>query len=219
MLYLRALLTPRNLALLAALALAGLAGLWLLRTTGAVLNPEGIRAALAGLGPWGPVALVAALAAVLVVPVVPATVLQIGAGLAFGPPLGLLYVLAADVLGASVGFWLSRRWGRGLLERRLSPETRERLTGLAGRMSWRGVMLLRLLPGPAYPLVSLAAGYSPISFWSYTLASLAGVLPSLALLVLAGDLVTSSPLLAFAIVAALVGGLALAARLMRAPSA
>jgi uncharacterized membrane protein YdjX (TVP38/TMEM64 family) len=209
----RALLTPRRLLLLAALALAAALGLWLLRASGAVLNPEAIRGELARLGAWGPAALVVALAAVLVAPVVPATVLQLAAGLAFGPALGLLYVLLADLLGASAGFWLARRWGRTLLERRLSPELRARVARLAGRMSWRGVMLLRLLPGPAYPLVSFAAGYSPLSFRAYTLASLAGVLPSLALLALAGDMATRSPLLAFAIVAALLGGLALAARL------
>jgi uncharacterized membrane protein YdjX (TVP38/TMEM64 family) len=215
--HLRAQLTPRRLLLLAALLLAAVAGLWLLRASGAALSPETIRALLAELGPWGPALLIVALAAVLVVPAVPATVLQIGAGLAFGPLLGLLYIVAADLLGATAGFWIARRWGRSLLERRLAPETQARLQRLAGRMSWRSVMLLRLLPGPAYPLVSLAAGYSALGFWSYTLASLAGVLPALALLVLAGDLVTRSPLLAFALVAALLGSLALAARLVRAP--
>lgn len=215
---LRSLLTARRVALLAALALCAAGAAWLLRASGAAVSPESIRAALAGLGPWGPAALVAALAAVLVAPVIPATVLQVGAGLAFGPQLGLLYIALADLLGASIGFWLARRWGHALLDPRLASETQAQLARLAGRMSWQTVMLLRLLPGPAYPLVSFAAGYSPLAFRTYTLASLAGALPSLALLALAGDLVTRSPLLAFALVAALVGGLALAARLI-APGA
>jgi uncharacterized membrane protein YdjX (TVP38/TMEM64 family) len=213
----RAFFTTRRLLLLAALAASGIAALYLARSAGASLTPESIRAQLAALGPWGPAALILALAAVLVAPAIPATVLQLAAGLAFGPLPGLIYITIADFLGASVGFWLARRWGRALLDRRLSAETRARLERLSGRMSWRTVMLLRLLPGPAYPLVSFAAGYSPISFVRYTLASLGGALPALALLALAGDLVTSSPLLALAIVVALVGGLALAARLLRAP--
>jgi uncharacterized membrane protein YdjX (TVP38/TMEM64 family) len=209
------LLIPRRIVLLVALVLLAGAALLALRTSGAALTPEGVRAALADLGPLGPLALMLALAAALVVPVIPATLFQVGAGLAFGPPLGLLYVVLADVLGASVGFWLARRWGRSLLDRRLDPQARAQLNRLAGHMSWRSVMLLRLLPGPAYPLVSFAAGYSPISFRIYTIASLAGVLPALALLVLAGDLVTRSPLLAFALVAVLVGGLALIGRFVR----
>lgn len=210
-----ALITPRRVLLALLLLILAAAGLWLLRTTGAAFSPAAIREALVPLGGWGPVALIVLLACVLVVPVIPATVLQIGAGLAFGPPLGLLYVLLADVLGASAGFWLARRWGHSVLDKRLSPATQATLERLTKRMTWRGVLLLRLLPGPAYPLVSLAAGYSPLTFVPYTLASFAGVLPSLALLVLAGDLVTTSPLLAFGLVVLLVAGLALAGRLLK----
>jgi uncharacterized membrane protein YdjX (TVP38/TMEM64 family) len=208
---LRSIATPRRIGLLLGLAALGLALLLLLRSTGAALSPAGVRELLAGLGPWGPAALIAALALLLVVPILPATILQIGAGLAFGPPLGLVYVLIADVLGATAGFWLARA-GRPWLERRLSAEQREQLGRLARRVTWRSMLLLRLLPGPAYPLVSFAAGYAPISFAAYTISSFLGVLPSLALLVLAGDLVTSSPLLAFGLVALLAGGLALAGR-------
>ena len=48
-----------------------------------------IRQQLHQLGAWGPLALILALAALLVIPVVPATLLQVGAGLAFGPQAGL----------------------------------------------------------------------------------------------------------------------------------
>ncbi|MDZ4718550.1 MAG: VTT domain-containing protein [Roseiflexaceae bacterium] len=207
-------LTPKRMLILATLILVVGGGLLLLRSAGASLDPASVRLFLNSLGPWGPIVLVLALAAVLVLPAIPATVLQIGAGLAFGPPLGLVYVLVADALGASIGFWLARR-GRSLIERRLSEENRATLARLSQRISWRSMLLLRLLPGPAYPLVSFAAGYSPIGFLPYTLSSLLGVLPSLALLVLAGDLVTNSPFLAFGLVVLLVGGLAFAGRLIQ----
>lgn len=213
---LRQLLTLRRLALAAGLILAVAAMLWLVRTTGVALNPTVIRTTLAALGPWGPITLIGALAAILVVPVVPATVLQIGAGLAFGPALGLVYVLAGDVLGASVGFGLARCWGRKTIYQRLGTKTSATLDRLIGRISWRTVMLLRILPGPAYPLVSFAAGLSQIGFWRYLVASFLGVLPALALLVLAGDLVTTSPLLAFGLVVLLVGSLAIVGRLLEA---
>ncbi|GAB4181739.1 MAG: hypothetical protein Fur005_44310 [Roseiflexaceae bacterium] len=208
---LQTLLTWRRLLMLLILGLVGIALLMILRATGAALSPAGVREALASLGPWGPLALIIALAALLVIPIVPATILQIAAGLAFGPPLGLVYVLIADLLGATIGFWLARR-GRSLIEQRISDETRATLEKLSRRVTWRSMLLLRLLPGPAYPIVSFAAGYSPISFTAYTLSSLLGVLPSLALLVLAGDLVTSSPLLAFGVVLLLAVALAVAGR-------
>lgn len=206
--------TFRQLLLVAGALLVVLAVGLLLRSGAAALSLSRLRVALAQLGPWGPVTLIAALASVLVVPVIPATVLQIGAGLAFGPSLGLVYVLVADLLGAAIGFGLARWWMERLLQRFFRRSTGGKILSLARRMNWRTVMLLRLLPGPAYPLVSFAAGLSSLGTWSYLLASFAGVLPSLALLVLAGDLVTRSPMLAFALVAVLVGSLALLGRLI-----
>lgn len=211
----RSVISLRSLLLGIVLLVAALVGLWYLRAQGANLTPERMREILDGLGVWGPLALILALAFLLVIPVLPATLLQIGAGLAFGPVPGLVYTMIADGLGASIGFWIARRWGSDLIQARISAQQRTTLARLAQRVTWRSMLLLRLLPGPAYPLVSFAAGYSSISFRSYLLSSLTGVLPSLALLTLAGDLVTSSPLLAFGIVAALLGGLALAGRLFK----
>jgi len=60
-----------------------------------------------------------------------------------------------------------------------------------------------------------AAGAAPLRFGAFTVSSLLGVLPGLLLLVIAGDLALRSPLLAFAVTAALVGSLAVAGRLLR----
>jgi uncharacterized membrane protein YdjX (TVP38/TMEM64 family) len=205
-------LSARRLTSVALVILLVGAVLWLFRASSELLNPSIIRTTIVALGPLGPLALIGALALLLVAPVAPASVLQIGAGLAFGPLVGFLYTLIADAIGASIGFWLARRWGHALLDPRLSPEMRAQIERLSQRMTWRSVMILRLLPGPAYPLVSFAAGYSQLEFGAYTLASLAGVAPALALLAFAGDLVTHSPLLAFGLVALLVSSLAIVGR-------
>ena len=213
----RSYLSPRRVLFGAALILVAAVALLVLRATGSALTPAVIRAFLASLGIAGPLALIAGLGGVLVVPIIPASVLQIGAGLAYGPWLGLLYATVADILGASIGFWLGRG-GRSWLERRLAPDNHARLVALTRRMNWHTVVLLRLIPGPAYPLVSLAAGHSRLSYLAYISASLTGVFPALVLLVLAGDLVESSPLLAVVLVILVVGSLALAGRLIGAGS-
>ena len=211
----------RRVLLLAAGGLAALGGLLLLRAVGDSLSPAAVRDALgrvearAGGFPVAPFVLVAVLAAVLVVPIIPASILQIGSGLAFGPLWGLIYALLADMLGAAAGFFLARRWGPRTLRRWLKPATIEGVERLARRLDWKGVILLRLLPGPAYPLVSFAAGLAPLSPARYLLASFGGVLPSIMLLVVAGDVATASPVLAAVIVVALVGSLVLAGRLLR----
>ncbi len=211
-------------ALFVAAALLFACGLVWLRLSRVDLRPEGVRDLLAGVQaragglPAAQAALVLLLALVLVVPAIPATIFQVGSGLAFGPVWGLVYALLADVLGATAGFALARRWGPRLLVRWLQPRTVEQIGRLANRLTWKGVVLLRLLPGPAYPLVSFAAGLSRLSFRRYLAASFAGVLPSLALLALAGDVAASSPLVALAIVLALVASLTIAGSMLRRPS-
>jgi uncharacterized membrane protein YdjX (TVP38/TMEM64 family) len=183
-----------------ALALGGLA----IYRYGAALRPEAVRDTLLRLGPWGPLAQIVVLGGVLTVPVVPATIFQIAGGWAFGKTLGFVYTMIGDALGASLGFWVARRWGDRVLRRWLSDDSYAQVQRLAGRMTWRAVMVLRLLPGPAYTLVSLAAGVSPLRFWPYIIGSVLGVAPWIALLVLAGDVARSNPLIAVGIVAGIV---------------
>ena len=105
---LRSFLTLR--VILAGIALVAVF-LVLARMTSTYITPTVIRATLAQFGVWAFVAFIAALAGVLIVPIIPASLFQISAGLFFGPFLGLVFVVAADILGASIGFWLARYWG------------------------------------------------------------------------------------------------------------
>ena len=171
---------------------------------GAALRPEAVRDTLLRLGPLGPLAQIALLGGVLTVPVIPATIFQIAGGWAFGKWLGFVYTMLGDALGAALGFVIARRWGERVLRRWLSPSSLAQVQRLAGRMNWRTVMVLRLLPGPAYTLVSLAAGISPLGFGPYLLGSVVGVAPWIALLVLAGDLGRTNPLIGVGIVAIIV---------------
>ena len=196
-------------AVLGTVVLAAAAGLYL---WGSRISPEAVRDALLQLGPLGPLVHILILGLVLTVPLVPATIFQVAGGWAFGPWLGFVYTMIGDALGAALGFWIARMWGDAVLRRWLSPASQYRVLSLAGRMSVRAVIVLRLLPGPAYTLVSLAAGLSPLSFRPYLLASLVGVAPWIVLLTLAGDVGRSNPWLGVGVVVAI---LVLAAALGR----
>ncbi len=209
----RSLMTRRTLAAGTAILVFALLAIAVFRMTNTSLTPNSVRSALGQLGVWGPLALIVALAGILVVPVAPASAFQVAAGLAFGPFLGLSCVVLADIAGASIGFWLARHWGKFLLGRYLSPATQARVADLASRLSWQGVILLRLLPGPVYPVVSFAAGYSALNYVRFILASVTGVLPGLVLLVLAGDLAERSPLLTIAVILFFAASLAVVKRL------
>ena len=202
---LRTLFTPRRLIIVVVIGCIVLAGLWWLRHY-IDLTPSGIRTLIAPLGWWGAVVLSMSIAAILVVPVVPATIAQVGAGLLYGPWLGFVVVMAGDILGAMIGFVVARRWGRrNPLYQRLSEAEQAAFNQLCAQITPVRVLLLRVLPGPAYTMVSLAAGCGDIVWWRYLLASILGVTPALALLTLAGDLSTSQPLLAGFLGIAVVG--------------
>ncbi len=195
---LKTLLPRRRLLWLAVLAVVALAVLWWLRSV-VDLTPTGMRTLLAPLGGWGALIVVMGIAVILVVPVVPATVLQVGAGLVFGPWLGFGLTLLGDVIGALVGFAIARRWGHQVVRTRLSAPEQGAFDDLCVRITPTGMLLLRVLPGPAYTLVSFAAGCSSMSWWQYLLGSLLGVAPGLLVLTVAGDLSTSNPVLAVGI--------------------
>lgn len=193
---LRMLFTPRRLIILGVLACFLLAGIWWIRQF-IDLTPTGIRGIIAPLGWWGAVVLALVIAIILVVPVVPATIAQVGAGLLYGPWIGFVVVMIGDILGALIGFAVARRWGRrNPLFDRLSAPEQTAFNQLCAHITPIRVLLLRVLPGPAYTMVSLAAGCGTMPWWRYILASMLGVTPALALLTLAGDLSTTQPLFA-----------------------
>ncbi|MFN5341442.1 MAG: TVP38/TMEM64 family protein [Roseiflexaceae bacterium] len=193
---LRTLFTPRRLIGLSILATLMGAGLWWLHQY-IDLTPAGVRALIAPLGQWGAIGLTLFIAIILVVPVVPATIAQIGAGLLYGPWLGFMVVMIGDIIGAMIGFVIARRWGRhNPLFDRLSATEQAAFNTLCQQMTPIRILLLRVLPGPAYTMVSLAAGCSPMPWWRYILASILGVTPALVLLTIAGDISTTQPLVA-----------------------
>lgn len=193
--HLRTLFPLRRIAwLVMVMGICGV-GLWQLQQHIDV-SPQGIRMLVEPLGWWGVSVLGLCITVILLLPVIPATILQVGAGVIYGPWLGFGITLIADVLGALIGFMIARRWGQHVIQRRLSPNEQVSFAALCQQVSPINIIVLRILPGPAYPLVSFAAGCSGLSTQRYVASSMLGVAPALALLTLAGDLSTHQPWLA-----------------------
>jgi uncharacterized membrane protein YdjX (TVP38/TMEM64 family) len=189
------LLTPKRIIMLGGLAVVFVVFILVARQY-IELTPQGLRALLIPFGWWGGVILVGLIAAVLVVPIIPATILQVGAGVIFGPWLGFGLTLLADGIGALIGFGVARRWGKAVIRTKLSADEQVAFDALCQRITPMQMVVLRMLPGPAYTVVSFAAGCSAMEWWRYVFFSLLGVVPALAMLTIAGDLSTSNPWLA-----------------------
>ena len=116
----------------------------------------------------------------------PGGALVVGAGVLFGPWLGLLTVLLAEAVGLLLNWRLCRGLLRPKMERWLArtPKAR-RLEPLIGQPAGLKLLLLLRLALIPMNLVNAGCALGPTRLQPYALASLA-LIPRFALMVLAG---------------------------------
>ena len=172
---------------------AGLLGLflwaresgWLERLT----DQERLREMVEGLGAFGPVAIVLLLASAIIFSPIPSAPIGIAAGAAYGVAWGTALTIAGACLGAVTAFLIARflaydavrRWE--LVSRPLDWLER----GHSQNWLMAAVFLTRLAPFLSFDAISYAAGLTPLSFWRFFLATLAGVAPISFLLAYGGE--------------------------------
>jgi uncharacterized membrane protein YdjX (TVP38/TMEM64 family) len=153
---------------------------------------------VASLGAWGPIAFITGYI-VACIAFIPGVVLTLAGGAIFGW-LGVVYVLAGAVLGATAAFLIARYLARGVVERRLGRNPRfaaiDRAIGREGR---KIVTLLRLSPVFPFNLLNYALGLTHVSLSDY-LRAMIGIVPGTLVYVYAGKVLGD--------VAALAGGAA-----------
>lgn len=146
-------------------------------------------------GPWFPLAFLTAHIVVTVFPF-PRTAFTLGAGLLFGPLLGIPLAVMAATISAVIALLVVRAVGLQLNRLVRHP----RIQSLDARLRERGwptVVSMRLIPAVPFSVLNYAAGASSVRVLPYTLATLAGLLPGTAAVVILGDALTGnvSPLL------------------------
>jgi uncharacterized membrane protein YdjX (TVP38/TMEM64 family) len=146
-------------------------------------------------GPWFPLAFLAAHIVVTVFPF-PRTAFTLAAGLLFGPYLGIPLAVLASAASAVIALLLVRAAGWQL--NRLVPHPRmDSLDTRLRERGWPAVMSMRMIPAVPFSVANYAAGASAVRVLPYTLATLVGLLPGTAAVVILGDALTGnvSPML------------------------
>ena len=163
------------------------------------------------MGPWFPLAFLAAHIVVTVLPF-PRTAFTLAAGLLFGPALGVTLAVAASAASAVIALWLVRAAG-WQLSHLVRHQAVEKVDARLHDRGWIAVMALRLIPAVPFSVLNYAVGASAVRMLPYTLATLAGLFPGTAAVVILGDALTGhvSPLLFVVSVCTGVVGLALLA--------
>ena len=179
--------TMRRLRLLALAALwVGIVVLWFVHRSN---TGEGTTAAVAALidglrDNWWSIPAFILLSVARPFVLVPATLLTVGAGLVYGPVLGLVVAAAganaSAMVGHTVGATVAPGWGSGLI-----ASWGDRLR----RNSFESVLIMRLIFLP-YDLVNYGAGLLGVRRWPFLAATAIGSLPGTVSFVLLGASLT-----------------------------
>ena len=136
-----------------------------------------LRIWIDSLGAFGPLAF-AAVYAVATVAALPGSALSIVAGAIFGPVLGVITVIFAATLGASLAFLVSRYFARGSIERWLEGNEKfRRLDELTARHGDIMVAITRLVPLFPFNLLNYGFGLTRVAFRTYVIWSFICMLP------------------------------------------
>ncbi len=146
-------------------------------------------------GPWFPLAFLGAHIVATVFPF-PRTAFTLAAGLLFGPALGIPLAVVAATVSALIALLLVRAAG-WQLNRLVRHPRIDTLDARLRQRGWPTVVSMRLIPAVPFSVLNYAAGASAVRALPYTLATLVGLLPGTAAVVILGDALTGnvSPLL------------------------
>ena len=157
-------------------------GLWQIST----IDTQTLRGVFLGFGPLAPLASVALNVMQAVLAPVPATAIVYLNGAVFGVWAGALLNLVGGVVGALACFAIARTMLRPRLTHWLERTGRSsRVHGLIAQAGSGGaprrdgltILMLRLIPGVPFDLVSYGAGVSRVGWWPFLWGTTAGSAP------------------------------------------
>ncbi len=139
----------------------------------------------------------AAIYAFATVLLLPGSLFTLGAGLVWGPLLGVLVAWPAATLGAILSFVAGRTIARGAVSR--AAARRPRLAAVEEAISrdgFRIVLLLRLSPLFPFNLVNYASALTPVRLRDFAVATAVGIVPGSFLYAYLGSVLGSAAALA-----------------------
>lgn len=140
-------------------------------------SAEDIRRWVVGFGVWAPLIYVAVYT-IRPLLLFPTLLLNLSAGVLFGPWWGIVFLLMGGFGCASFCYLLGRFGGGNWLLRNFGGSLGERLTQyLVGDYSFKKMLILRTVPIFPYDPVSIIAGSVRLSFRIYAAATVLGMLP------------------------------------------
>ncbi|PZD73908.1 TVP38/TMEM64 family inner membrane protein YdjZ [Acaryochloris thomasi RCC1774] len=138
-----------------------------------------LKAKIESLGPWAPVGIFALRTISVVIPIVPSTIWAFFAGSFLDYPVAVATVVFADIVSCSLGFYLAKRYGRGLVEKLVGTRFMGKVDKLSQKHLESNFFLLAgaLMTG-AFDFVSYSAGLTTTKWKMFLPALVLGALVS-----------------------------------------
>ncbi len=141
---------------------------------------EKLRETVTAMGPWGVLALFGLQVLQIVVAFIPGEPVEILAGVMYGGVGGTAICIAGCVLASSMVFWITRRFGKPLVQKLFSQKKLDEFTFLQeSKKQDMAVFILFLLPGTPKDLLTYLVGLSRMRLSRFLLLSNLARIPSL----------------------------------------
>lgn len=162
-------------------------GVYLCRSSGMLknCNPHNIKNYISSFGILAPIIYIVMFT---LVPLTffPDAVLAVAGGMIFGLGLGTLYTIIGAVCGGTLSFFISRTFGRGLVEKLIKGKGEWFEDGIEKR-GFLFIFILRLIPLVPFDVISYGAGLSKIKYKDFAFATSIGIIPGVLVYTNLGD--------------------------------
>uniref|UniRef100_UPI0040573F53 TVP38/TMEM64 family protein n=1 Tax=Agathobacter sp. TaxID=2021311 RepID=UPI0040573F53 len=153
-----------------------------------VSEPDAFRDWVAEKGVWGALAFMGLNILQVFLAIIPGGPFEIGAGYAFGIPLGTLLCDLAMTIGGIINFLLVRKFGMRFIELFTTREKIESVKFLKLNKKSTGLLFLFfLLPGTPKDLLCYAVGLTNIKLSTWTIINFVGRFPAILLSAMSGS--------------------------------
>lgn len=129
----------------------------------------------------------------------PGEVIAVLNGAMFGIFWGVVYTWTGAMIGAYLSFFITRKWGKGLLRWMFPAKRIENHAILKSVDSPWTLLIIRLIPLISFNLLNYAVGLSSVSFRRFSWTTAIGILPGVTISVIFGNSLAESNTLMIAI--------------------
>lgn len=163
-------------------------------------DPKAMRECIAACGPLAPMVSALLMVFQCIVAPLPAFLIAITNGVLFGVWWGAALSWSSALVGATLCFFIARRFGRPIVIKLISESTLAATDGFFSRYGKYAILIARLVPVISFDAISYAAGLTGMRFLGFGVATGIGQLPATILYAYLGDQMTGTiPLLFWAL--------------------